>query len=264
MTDRREARTGPGAVVEHGVIVGSDVVVGPNAVVLAAEAGSPSPTRLGDGVAIGANATILGGVDVGIGARIGPGSVVARSVPAGAIVEGNPARIVGFRDAGPARSGTGGPMTAAPDPGVRTSRVAGVTLHTLRLVEDLRGNLTAGAFGSDVPFVPQRWFLVFDVPGAEARGAHAHLACHQFLVAVRGSIGVAVDDGSAREEYLLDRPNAGLYLPPMTWATQYGHSTDAVLLVFASHPYDPDDYIRDYARFIALVGSTPGAGHPRG
>jgi hypothetical protein len=61
------------------------------------------------------------------------------------------------------------------------------------------------------------------------------------------------DDGRHRREYVLDRPNLGLHLPPMTWGTQYKYSPDAVLLVFASHYYDPDDYIRDYDEFLRLV-----------
>ena len=72
-------------------------------------------------------------------------------------------------------------------------------------------------------------------------------------MAVKGSVRVVVDDGSQREEFILDRPNLGLHLPPMTWGIQYRYSEDAVLLVLASDPYDPADYIRDYDEFVALV-----------
>ena len=129
-----------------------------------------------------------------------------------------------------------------------------VTPELQDLKEELRGNLSAGEFESHVPFVPRRYFLVFDVPGKDVRGEHAHRRCHQFLVCVRGSVSVVVDDGTASEEIVLDAPNLGLYLPPMVWAVQYQYSADALLLVFASDPYDPEDYIRDYETFRAAIG----------
>jgi hypothetical protein len=70
---------------------------------------------------------------------------------------------------------------------------------------------------------------------------------------VNGSVSVVADDGEHREEFLLDRPDLGLHLPAMTWATQYRYSRDAVLLVFASHAYDPADYIRDYGSFLSRM-----------
>jgi hypothetical protein len=119
----------------------------------------------------------------------------------------------------------------------------------------LRGNLTAGDFEKELPFQPKRHFLVFGVPGQEVRGEHAHHECHQFLIAPHGSVSVVADDGSARREVLLDHPSLGLYLPPLTWGIQYKYSSDAVLLVFASHPYDPDDYIRDYDDFLEILSN---------
>jgi hypothetical protein len=91
------------------------------------------------------------------------------------------------------------------------------------------------------------------VPGAEVRGEHAHLECHQFLICVRGSCAVVADDGTRREEILLDRPNKGLHLPPMTWGIQYRYTEDAVLLVLASHNYAAEDYIRSYDAFLARI-----------
>ena len=131
--------------------------------------------------------------------------------------------------------------------------VGRVTLHRFRRVDDLRGTLSAGEFPTQVPFVPQRYFMVFDVPSKEVRGEHAHRKCHQFLVCARGSLTVVVDDGTTSEEIVLDAPHLGLYLPPMIWAVQYKYSEDALLLVFASDPYDPADYIRDYEEFRALI-----------
>ena len=125
-------------------------------------------------------------------------------------------------------------------------------MHELSVHRDLRGTLAVGEFEQDVPFHAQRFFMVFDVPGEHVRGAHAHRVCEQFLICLRGSVVVLVDDGTAREEILLSGPTHGLYLPPMTWAVQYRYSRDAVLLVFASHSYDADDYIRDYRTFVEL------------
>jgi hypothetical protein len=101
--------------------------------------------------------------------------------------------------------------------------------------------------------VPARIFTVFGVPGEHIRGSHAHRECAQFLIGAAGTIACVVDDGEAREEIVLDNPGLGLYVPSMTWATQYRYSTDAVLLVLASHPYDAADYIRDYDEFLALL-----------
>ena len=79
----------------------------------------------------------------------------------------------------------------------------------------------------------------------------SHRECHQFVLCVHGTCAVVVDDGEHREEFVLDSPAVGLYIPPMTWSIQYRHSSDVAQLVFASHPYDPDDYIRDYDVFLA-------------
>lgn len=209
------------------------------------------------GASIGANATILPGMEVGRGAMIGAGSVVTRSVPPNAIAMGNPAQIVGY-------VGTKSPLpsafvTKAPatDSGkVVASNVRGVTLHELPHIDDMRGSLSVGEFERSIPFAAKRYFLVFDVPSREIRGEHAHRTNHQFLICVKGSCSVVADDGKQRQEFLLDRPTLGVYLPAMVWGIQYKYSSDAVLLAFASEYYDPDDYIRDYSEFIALVGNN--------
>jgi UDP-2-acetamido-3-amino-2,3-dideoxy-glucuronate N-acetyltransferase len=135
--------------------------------------------------------------------------------------------------------------------------VAGVAIHWLPAVRDLRGSLVAGEFEQRLPFIPRRYFLVFDVPGADVRGEHAHRVCHQFLVCVAGKVHVIADDGERRQEFVLEDKQTGLHLPPMTWGIQYRYSVDATLLVFASHPYDPDDYIRDYDDFLRERRAIP-------
>jgi hypothetical protein len=146
-----------------------------------------------------------------------------------------------------------GPTSSTLAGDAATSSVKGVTLHHLTNIIDARGNLTAGEFGRTIPFVASRYFLVHGVPSARLRGEHAHRVCHQFLIAAHGSVRVIADDGTHREEFLLDAPHIGLHLPPLVWGVQHGHSTDAVLLVLASHHYDASDYIRDYDEFRRVV-----------
>ena len=134
-----------------------------------------------------------------------------------------------------------------------TLGVSGVSLHRLARADDLRGSLVSGEVGGHIPFTPLRFFSVTHVPSKDVRGAHAHRACEQFLTCQAGSVSVVVDDGLVREEVLLDDPGVGLYLPPMVWGIQYRYTPDAMLLVLASHPYEPEDYIRDYEDFLALV-----------
>ncbi len=203
---------------------------------------------------IGANATILPGLTIGENAMVGAGAVVTRSVPPFAIVVGNPAKIIGYADA-VGNTNESMKVSTSSKPAVTGTNVNGVTLHTFKAVPDLRGSLSVGEFEREIPFSPKRYFLVYDVPTADTRGEHAHHKCHQFLIAVRGSIRVVVDDGETREEITLDRPNMGLYLPPKTWGIQYKYSADAMLLVFASDYYDSDDYIRDYGEFVQLIKS---------
>jgi len=213
------------------------------------------------GASIGANATILPGVTIGSRAMVGAGAVVTKDVPPNAVVVGNPATIASYVDAPKARSalapapGEGEPARVAP-----SSSVAGVALHVLPLYGDLRGDLTVGEFEKDIPFSPQRYFLVFDVANAKVRGEHAHRTCHQFLICTRGACSVLADDGVHRQEFRLDHPRLGLHLQPLVWGVQYKFSPEAVLLVFASELYDPADYIRDYDAFLAAVGQ---AGKPR-
>jgi acetyltransferase-like isoleucine patch superfamily enzyme/dTDP-4-dehydrorhamnose 3,5-epimerase-like enzyme len=210
-------------------------------------------THIGRGASIGSGANVLPGLHIGAGAMVGAGAVVTHDVPPRAIVSGNPARIVGYVDV-PRRAQAAPLAPSADAPVITPTAVAGVTLHRVVLVEDLRGNLSAAEVGTHLPFTPKRYFIVFDVPGKDVRGEHAHRRCAQFLVCVRGSVNVVVDDGKASEEIVLNEPNVGLHVPPLVWAIQYKYSPDALLLVLASDPYDPDDYIRDYEAFRAAIG----------
>jgi dTDP-4-dehydrorhamnose 3,5-epimerase-like enzyme len=132
------------------------------------------------------------------------------------------------------------------------------SLHEFRLVNDIRGNLSVGEFARDIPFSPKRYFLIFNVPNGEVRGVHAHKSCHQFLVCIRGSCRVLLDDGRHRRQLTLDRVNLGVYMPAMIWGTQQTFSSDAMLLVFASEYYDRNDHIESYDEFRTLVANAPG------
>jgi dTDP-4-dehydrorhamnose 3,5-epimerase-like enzyme len=135
-------------------------------------------------------------------------------------------------------------------------QVGKVALHHFKFVRDTRGDLTVGNFDTEIPFNPERYFLVFNVPSESTRGEHAHIECHQFLICVKGSCTVIVNDGQSEAEIELNSPNVGLYIPPMIWGVQHRYTNDAVLLVFASHLYDPKDYIRDFQEFMNVVGSN--------
>jgi UDP-2-acetamido-3-amino-2,3-dideoxy-glucuronate N-acetyltransferase len=251
-----------GVQLWDGLRVGDEVFIGPN-VTFSNDKYPRSKqyqehvlqTHIARGASIGGGASILPGIRIGARAMIGAGSVVTQDVPAKAIVSGNPARIVGYVDAvkqtGGERQVPSADLTAA----VMPTSVSGVARHRLRLAVDLRGSLSAGEIPGELPFQPKRCFFIFDVPGKEVRGEHAHRECRQFLICARGSVHVVVDNGTASEEVVLDRPDVGLYLPPMIWAVQYKYTPDALLLVLASDPYDPADYIRDYEEFLALVRS---------
>src|SRR5207244_1939802 len=114
-------------------------------------------------------------------------------------------------------------------PSVVETAVTGVTLHRLKRVDDIRGNLLVGEFTREVPFSPTRFFMIFEVPGTRVRGEHAHRSCSQFLVCLKGSCSVVVEDGHNREELLLDTNDLGIYIPPMIWTTLYRFSSDALL-----------------------------------
>jgi UDP-2-acetamido-3-amino-2,3-dideoxy-glucuronate N-acetyltransferase len=248
-----------GVQLWDGIRLEDDVFVGPNATFT----NNPFPrsrqyltehptTRVGRGASIGANSTILPGIKIGRHAMIGAGAVVTKDVPPNAIVVGNPARITGYVDS----KAQTVERVAETSPAASASHVAGVEMRQLTKATDLRGSLVAAEFSDDLPFVPARFFVVFDVPTKDIRGSHAHRTCAQFLVCLKGSVRALVDDGTDRQDFMLNRPDQGLLIPPMVWGSQYQYSADAVLLVLASRPYEDADYIRDYEHFLTELGAT--------
>jgi hypothetical protein len=234
-----------GARIESGVSLGQRVILAGDNIVIRENARLDTACLIAEGVTIGQ------------GAWIRAGSVVLRSIPPNAIAEGNPAQVVGYVDRAT--------HDERPDPRLidvqsfnalaRPTRipleVGDSALYLMRRVNDSRGSLTVGEVPTEVPFSPARYFAVFGVPSVELRGEHAHKQCQQFLVCLHGSCRVLLDDGVRRCEVMLDRPDMGVFMPEMIWGTQYRYSPDATLLVFASRPYEADDYLRTYDEFLA-------------
>jgi hypothetical protein len=127
----------------------------------------------------------------------------------------------------------------------------GAQIVTLPRIANPKGNLTAIEEHVHVPFDIRRVYYLYDVPGGESRGGHAHRALEQFIVAASGSFEVVLDDGTDRRSFFLNRSYYGLYVPPMLWRELENFSSGSVCLVLASAPYDEADYIRDYDEFAA-------------
>ena len=128
---------------------------------------------------------------------------------------------------------------------------SGAVLYDIPYFADDRGAINILEIERDLPFGCQRIFYTYTVPEGSVRGEHAHKRCEQFLISIRGKVSVLVDDGEHRDEFMLDSPSKGLWLPAGCWGEQFGHSPDSILLVLASLPYDSADYIRDYGEFLA-------------
>lgn len=114
----------------------------------------------------------------------------------------------------------------------------------------VKGNITVVENGVDVPFETKRVYYLYDIPGGECRGGHAHKALRQLLVAASGSFAVVLDDGNEKRRIVLNRPYQGLYIVPGIWRELEDFSSGSVCLVLASEKYDEDDYIRQYDEFL--------------
>ena len=113
-----------------------------------------------------------------------------------------------------------------------------------------KGNITVVENGVSVPFGIKRVYYLYDVPGGESRGGHAHKDLYQLIVAASGSFTVTLDDGKVKRTFLLNRPYQALMVVPGIWRTLDDFSSGAVCLVLASECYTEDDYIRDYDEFL--------------
>ena len=128
------------------------------------------------------------------------------------------------------------------------------TIIELPKIKNRAGNISPIQGDIDLPFDIKRVFYLYDIPGGEDRGAHAHKECHQFIIAASGSFNVLVNDGQNKRIFSLNRPYYGLHIPPGIWAAEMGFSSGSICLVLTSHEYDENDYIRDYQTYIEYFG----------
>jgi WxcM-like, C-terminal len=123
------------------------------------------------------------------------------------------------------------------------------TLIYLPKIKNRAGNITP-VQNNKFPFDVKRVFYLYDIPGGESRGGHAHKTCHQFLVAASGAFEVLLDDGFTKRQILLNKPDIGLHIPAGVWASEINFSSGAICLVLASHEFEEADYIRDYNEYL--------------
>ena len=117
---------------------------------------------------------------------------------------------------------------------------------------DRKGNLTVVENGITLPFDVKRVYYLYDIPGGEGRGAHAHKELEQLIIAASGSFTVTLDDGKSKRSFFLNRPYQGLYVKPGLWRDLVDFSSGAVAMVLASEVYQKEDYIRDYDDFLTF------------
>ena len=234
-----------GVQLWDGVRLEDDVFVGPNATFTndkfprsRQHPGTFERTIVRRGASIGANATVLPGIEIGVGAMVGAGAVVTADVPPKTVVVGNPARVVRSIQSTIAQT------------------AAGARLIELPAFPDERGTLIFGQVGDHLPFEARRFFTIGDVPPGSVRGQHAHSVFHQFLLCVRGACTVTIDDGRSRQAFRLDSPRVGLHVPPLHWNVLSDFTSDALLLCLSSGEYDRAEYISDYDDFRRRCGAS--------
>ena len=230
------------------------------------------PTIIDEGASIGANATIIAGHAIGRYSLIGAGAVVTQDIPPHTLWYGNPAVFHGYvctcgeklneklfcSKCKKAYILVEGTLTLV---GTNSSYQRGgyyMSIEKCRIIDlpkitDPRGNLSFIEGKRHIPFDIQRVYYLYDIPGGETRGGHAHKDLQQLIVAMSGSFDVIIDDGYNKKTVSLNRSYYGLYLPNMIWRELVNFSSGAVCMVLASNYYNEDDYYRDYDKFIAII-----------
>ena len=250
-----------GVQLWDGMTIEDNVFIGPN-VSFANDPFPRSKVRLAEyprllvkqGASIGANATILPGVTIGANAMVGAGAVVTRSVPDHAIVVGNPAAIIGY--ANTQHEAAAGPGDAAA--AVEQTRVPRGDPSPARRRRRHQGPAQRRRVRArhPVPAAPLLPRLRRAEPRDPRRACSSDMRAIPDLRARQLHRGRRRRQGSPGARFSTAATGASI-CPPMIWGTQYRYSSDALLLVFASNHYDPDDYIRDYQDFLAAAGQRP-------
>ncbi len=136
---------------------------------------------------------------------------------------------------------------------MRKTTVYDCSIIEMPRLKNRAGNISIVENQDNLPFDVKRVFYIYDIPGGEDRGAHAHKECHQFLIAVSGSFEIEMDDGVNKRTVQLNRPYYGLHIPPGIWAAEKGFSSGAICLVLTSQEYRDVDYIREYNDYLNLI-----------
>lgn len=126
-------------------------------------------------------------------------------------------------------------------------------------IGDRNGNITFVNNCKEIPFDVKRVFYLYDIPGGESRGAHAHKTCHQFLVAASGAFEVLLNDGKVQRQVMLNRPYIGLHIPAGIWASEINFSSGSICMVLTSENFDEDDYIREYHQYKDFLNQNDGS-----
>lgn len=133
---------------------------------------------------------------------------------------------------------------------MRKSTVFDCNIMELPKVHRSSGNITSVNNNLEIPFETKRVYYLYDIPGGEGRGAHAHKELQQYIIAASGSFDIIVDDGRIKRTFHLSRPYLGLYIPAGLWRELNNFSSGSICLVLASNEYNEKDYIRDYEEFL--------------
>ena len=136
---------------------------------------------------------------------------------------------------------------------MKTTTVFDCSLIYLEKLDTGKGSISVIESNATFPFKVKRIFYLYDIPGGESRGAHAHRKCHQFLIAASGAFEILLNDGKTQRLVQLNRPYMGLHIPPGIWASEVNFSSGSICLVMTSHEYDPGDYIREYEEYLAFL-----------
>lgn len=128
----------------------------------------------------------------------------------------------------------------------------------LSKIHNRAGNITIVEGHKNVPFDVKRIYYLYDIPGGEDRGGHAHKELCQLIVAASGSFNLLLADGQNKKIVTLNRPDYGLMVVPGIWRELFEFSSGAICLVLASRKYEKDDYIRDYSQFVNFRTSIDG------